>query len=51
MARELPIVWSNEKGLHWFYRDGHDPASDTYTTEVYFRLQNGYVTTLGVALD
>lgn len=39
-------MYGNAAGLHWFYRDGDD---DVWTTEVYFRLQNGYVTVLDVA--
>jgi len=41
-------LWSNAAGLHWFYRDGEDPLAGTFATEVYFRLEDGYVTMLGI---
>ncbi len=39
--------WSNERGTHWIYGDGHDAAEGGYQREVYVRFQDGLVTLAG----
>jgi hypothetical protein len=42
-------LWSNEKGTHWVYGEGLDPATQEYTLELYLRFADGLVTYVGLA--
>ncbi len=41
-------LWGGDGVLNWFYQEGYDAAAETYLVEVYFRLNDGYVTLLNV---
>jgi hypothetical protein len=41
-------VWSNEKGVHWVYGEDYNELTETYETQIFLRLRDGYVTLVDV---
>ncbi len=47
-SRRTRDLQSNEKGTHWVHGDNYDAVTETYATEIFLRLRDGYVTLVSV---